>query len=65
MRTFFYTNSFDLSTDLLIRRLGSERVFRFNLDLWKEYGIHIRPDGLAITNPAGVMVQEVDIAKFL
>jgi len=65
VRTFFYTNSFDLSADLLIRKLGSERVFRFNFDLWKEYTIDIRPDRVTITNPTGLTVQSSDIVKFL
>lgn len=65
MVTFFYTNSYDQSADLLIRKLGSGRVFRFNLDLWKDYAIEIGPDRLVITNPAGLTVRLSDIAKFL
>jgi hypothetical protein len=63
--TFFYTNSFDQSADLLIGRLGSERVFRFNLDLWKDYAIAIGPARFSITNPSGRTVELADIAKFL
>lgn len=65
MVTFFYTNSYDQSADLLIRKLGSGRVFRFNLDLWREYAIEIGPDRLVMTNPAGLTVRMSDIAKFL
>ena len=34
--TFIYTNSYDTTTDLLVAKLGSERVFRFNFNLWRD-----------------------------
>jgi len=62
---FLYTNSYDLSADVLIRRLGSAAVFRFNLDLWHDYLIEINRHRVAITNPTGRVVELRDIAKFL
>jgi hypothetical protein len=62
---FIYTNSYDLSADVLIRRLGVEAVFRFNLDLWQEYRIEIDGRRFAIENPMGRKVESSGIAKFL
>jgi hypothetical protein len=63
--SFVYTNSFDLSADTLIRRLDSDAVFRFNLDIWQEYEIEIDCDRVLIANPAGRRVESANIAKFL
>ncbi len=62
--TFIYTNSLDLTADLVISRLGPDEVFRFNCDLWREYKIKIDPHGFFIENPAGRFLQSRDIAKF-
>ena len=62
--TFIYTNSLDLTADLLISRLGSEHIFRFNIDLWRDYQIKVDADGLFIQNPAGRSVHQSEIAKF-
>lgn len=62
---FIYTNSFDLSADVLIRRLGNAAVFRFNLDLWRDYQIEINGQRVTIANPSGRMVDSRDIVKFL
>jgi hypothetical protein len=62
---FLYTNSYDLSADLVVRRLGGDAVFRFNLDLWQDYRVQIARDDLCIVNPTGRAVTSRDIAKFL
>lgn len=62
---FIYTNSFDLSADVLIQRLGNSAVFRFNLDLWDDYRIEIDRHRIAVTNPSGRTVEAQDIVKFL
>ena len=62
---FVYTNSFDLSVDVLIKRLGNDAVFRFNLDLWQEYQIKIDSHRITIANLSGRKVESNDIAKFL
>lgn len=63
-QTFLYTNSYDGWADLLAERLG-ERIFRFNLDLWREYEVSIVPDGFRVANRAGRSVTEEQAAKFL
>lgn len=62
---FIYTNSFDLSADTIVRQLGPGSVFRFNLDLWRDYAIEIGADGFAIANPSGRGIVSTDITKFL
>src|SRR5271169_5874101 len=62
---FIYTNSFDLSADTLIHRLGNDAVFRFNLDLWQEYAVEIDHHRVVIANPAGRTMESANIAKFL
>ena len=62
---FIYTNSYDLSADVLIRRLGQPAVFRFNIDLWQDYVIEIDRHHILIENPSGRAVELKDIAKFL
>ncbi len=63
--TFLYTNSYDGWADLLVDRLGGDRVFRFNLDLWREHAISIDPVGFRFTNRAGRAVTAAQVAKFL
>lgn len=62
---FIYTNSYDFSADALIRTLGNAAVFRFNLDLWRDYAIKIDGVHFAITNAVGRTVESNDIVKFL
>ena len=63
--TFIYTNSYDTTTDLLVAKLGSERVFRFNFNLWRDYRIYVDGDRFEIASPAGRSVGDRDIAKVL
>ncbi len=62
--TFIYTNSLDMTADLLISRIGTEEIFRFNVDLWREYKIKIDHAGLSIENSAGRLITGNDIVKF-
>jgi hypothetical protein len=61
--TLIFTNSFDLTTDRLVRHLGVDRVFRFNFDLWREYSIRIEPGTFMIQNPTGREVRQAEVAK--
>jgi hypothetical protein len=63
--TFLYTNSYDQFVDAIVLRLGTEQVFRFNLDLWSEYTIDIHQNDFLISNPAGKSVGSAETAKFL
>jgi hypothetical protein len=49
--TLLITNSIDYLADLLVARLGSERVFRYNTDLWRDYAVCISADGVEISDP--------------
>jgi hypothetical protein len=62
--TFIYTNSLDMTADLLISKIGTGEIFRFNVDLWREYKIKIDHAGLSIENSAGRKITGNDIFKF-
>jgi hypothetical protein len=59
------TNSRDLTVDRLIRRIGVERVFRFNFDTWEEYRFGWDVNGFWIKSPVGRSVTQEQIAKCL
>jgi hypothetical protein len=46
-----------------VSRLGSDAVFRFNVDLWRDYSIDIDACGFTLANPAGRTVTEETLAK--
>lgn len=54
----------DVTSDLLISKIGSERIFRFNFNLWRDYKIRMSADGFEFENPLGRRVTDRDIAKF-
>ncbi len=57
------TNSYDVTTDLLIHRIPSERVFRFNLDLFRQYRIRFDCNGFQISDPTGRAISFSQIHK--
>lgn len=59
------TNSYDTTTDLLVHRLGPEKVFRFNFDIWSDYAFEITPSGFRIVDPTGRSVESKTVAKAL
>lgn len=61
--TLIITNSIDYVVDLLVSRLGSENVFRFNTDLWKDYKLLVTDSTIEIEDPTGRHVTDTDIAK--
>ena len=61
--TFVCTNSYDGTTDLLVDKLGSDSVFRFNFDLWRDYKVFIDPNDFVISNAAGRILSPKMIAK--
>lgn len=61
--TLIFTNSYDLAVNRLVRRLGGDRVFRFNVDLWPDYAIRIDEGDFLIENPTGRTVGRGDVAK--
>ncbi len=60
---FLYTNSYDGTADLVVKRLGSESVFRLNFDLWKDYKLRIGPQEFELQNPVGRVLRPQDVAK--
>ncbi len=63
--SFLYTNSYDHSADLLVKRVGNDRLFRFNLDLWRDYRVQIESDRFFIGSPAGRTADSNFVIKFL
>jgi hypothetical protein len=61
--TLLITNSIDYVSDLLVSRLGSARVFRYNTDLWREYALCFSAAGVEISDPTGRSVTDATIAK--
>ena len=50
---FLITNSIDDTSDEIVRRVGESRVFRFNIDLWRDYEIRVDPGGFWLKDPSG------------
>lgn len=65
LKTLIITNFRDVTMDRVIGRIGPSRIFRFNLDLWKEYEITIKSGGFTICNPAGHRITSGQVAKCL
>jgi hypothetical protein len=61
--TLLITNSIDYAADLLVGRLGSDRVFRYNTDLWRDYALCFTGSGIEISDPTGRQVNDATIAK--
>lgn len=59
------TNSFDTTADLIVHRLGAEKVFRFNFDIWSDYSFEITPSRFLIVDPTGRAADRATIAKAL
>ena len=59
------SNSYDTTTDLLVHRLGAEKVFRFNFDIWSDYAIEITSSSFQIVDPVGRSAGPDNIAKVL
>jgi len=62
MRTLIITNSYDVTTDLLINHIGTDLIFRLNFDLLSEYSIYLNKDTFVLRSPEKE-VCENDISK--
>lgn len=58
-----FTNTYDMSVNRIVDKIGSKRVFRFNFDIWQDYEIRIGPTDFEIVNPMGFAVTRHDVAK--
>jgi len=57
------TNSYDVTTDLLLDRLPDGRVFRLNFDQVDRYRIRFDRNGFCITAPDGRTISSDDVRK--
>jgi hypothetical protein len=57
------TNSIDYVSDMIISRLGTDQVFRYNTDLWQDYKLRITSTAVTIENPAGRRIEDAQIVK--
>jgi hypothetical protein len=55
------TNSVDGTSDEIIRRVGSSRAFRFNIDLWRDYEIRVDANGFRFADPTGRECHSIDV----
>jgi hypothetical protein len=62
---FIITNSYDTTADLLVHRLGPEKIFRFNFDIWSDYSFEITPSAFRIIDPTRRSVDNERIVKAL
>jgi hypothetical protein len=61
--TLLITNSIDYAADLLVSKLGTEKVFRYNTDLWRDYALCFAENSIEISDPTGRSVTDVEIVK--
>ena len=59
------SNSYDTTADLLVFRMGSDKVFRFNFDLWSDYRIEITHGDFFLADPSGREISLDNVAKVL
>lgn len=57
------TNSFDLTTDLLLDRLPAAVVFRFNFDQFASYSFALNATGFELSDPTGRKVNSRSVRK--
>lgn len=58
-----YTTSYDTTVDLLMHRMGPERCFRYNFDLWRDYKLDLDAHGFRIEDPTGRVIDQDSVAK--
>ena len=56
------TNSYDVTSDVVVSRLPPAGVFRFNVDQWAEYTVVFTHDGFSIRSPGGHTIREQDVS---
>lgn len=59
------SNSYDATADLLVSRLGKDKVFRFNFDLWHDYHFEITAKSFYLSDPSGREINHDRVAKAL
>jgi penicillin-binding protein-related factor A (putative recombinase) len=51
MKTLIITNSYDVTTDLILSQIGHDYIFRLNFDLISDYSIYIDSESFIIRSP--------------
>ena len=57
------TNSYDVTTDLLLDRMGEQPIFRLNFDQLSQFCMRIDQGGFSIADPTGRCVTSQTVAK--
>ncbi len=57
------TNSYDVTTDLLLDRLEEQSAFRLNFDQFSQYSVLINKGGFSIEDPVGRRVSSQSVCK--
>lgn len=61
-KTLILTSSRDITTDILMPHLTARaEVFRFNIDLWRDYRWSITADGYELSDPTGRTCREEEV----
>lgn len=55
------TGSKDGTSDLLVNKIGADKVFRFNYDLYSAYDFQFTPHGWRLRNPSGLEIDSSQI----
>jgi hypothetical protein len=61
--TLMLTHSIDYVADLIVEKLGTERVFRYNSDMWEHYKLRVTDNVIELENAAGRRITDADVAK--
>jgi hypothetical protein len=62
MKTLIITNSYDVTSDVILSHVGNENIFRLNFDLLSDYSIYINSDSFTIRSPQKT-INENEISK--
>ncbi len=62
MKTLIITNSYDVTSDMIISHVGHENIFRLNFDLLSDYSIYINSKTFSISSPQK-KIYENEISK--
>ncbi|AEE14733.1 hypothetical protein Thena_1112 [Thermodesulfobium narugense DSM 14796] len=62
---FIFSTTYDTTVDLLVYYIGSDKVFRFNTDIYKDYKIFIDENSFRIEDPTGRSITNKEIKKVL
>jgi hypothetical protein len=60
---FMITTTYDTTCDLLIHYMKSEKIFRFNTDIFHDYKISLTERGFHIEDPTGRSISDANISK--